>query len=144
MAKTNPLFVDSTILHGDRIGTMIELTRVLAYDNEVVIVEITNQLNEIQRVTMKLSDEGRYQARIWLGHQKSISYRYVIEKDGREFLQSEPKQGRAQYALIDEWIPVLADGLSLPTTMPEVPQASAPMLTQYVGGVASLIDKWGL
>ena len=145
MAKTNPLFVDSTILHGDRIGTQIELTRVLAYDDEVVIVEITNSIHEVQRVTMKLSDDGaRYQARVWLGHQKSISYRYVIEKDGREFLQSESKQGRAQYALLDEWIPILADGLSLPATMPEIPQASSQMLGQYVGGVASLIDKWGL
>jgi hypothetical protein len=144
MAKANPLFIDSTILTGDRIGTQVELNKVLAYDDETVLVEITNQLGEVQRVVMKMNEEHRFQARVWLGHQKSITYRFVIEKANREFLQSATRQGRAQYAIVDDWVPVLADGIALPPSAPEIPQASAPMLGQYVSGVASLIDKWGL
>jgi hypothetical protein len=146
MAKSNPLFIDSTILHGDRIGTQVELNKILVYDDEVVIVEVTNQIREVQRTTMKPCsfEEMRFQARVWLGHQKNISYRFVIEKDGREILQSATRTGRAQYAIIDDWIPVLADGPAFPASPPEIPQASGPMLGEYVSGVASLIDKWGL
>jgi len=147
MAKSNPLFVDSTILHGDRIGTQIELGKILPYDDEMVVVQITNQLGEIQRVVMKLNDEHRYHARVWLGHQKSITYRFVIEKDGKEFLQSSTRQGRAQYAIIDDWVPVLPDGhvqFPIEKSSLEIPQASGAVLGEYVSSVANLIDKWGL
>ena len=146
MAKSNPLFIDSTLLHGDRIGTQIELNKILAYDDEVVLVEITNQLGEAQRTVLKLNEDNRFQARVWLGHQKSISYRFVIEKDGREFLQSATRQGRAQYAIIDDWVPVLADAPASMTRekVMEIPSAAGAQLGQYVSGVASLLDKWGL
>jgi hypothetical protein len=147
MAKSNPLFVDSTILHGDRIGTHIELSKVLAYDDEMVIVLITNQIGETQRVVMKINDKFRYHARVWLGHQKSITYRFIIEKDGREFLQTATRQARAQYAIVDDWVPVLPEGnlrFQGEKSTTEVPQTSGPMFGEYVSGVASLIDKWGL
>jgi hypothetical protein len=147
MAKRNPLFIDSTILHGDRIGTQVELHKIALYEDECVYVVITNQNDEVQRVLMKLNDENRYQARVWLGHQKSITYRFVIEKNGKEYLQSILRPARAQYAIIDEWVPVLAepdarfdnsDKGFVPT------QTEGPMLGAYVSSMASLLDKWGL
>jgi len=146
-AKRNPLFVDSTILHGDRIGTQVELHKIALYEGESVYVVITNQHDEVQRVLMKLNDELRYQARVWLGHQKSITYRFVIEKDGKEFLQSTLRPARAMYAIIDEWVPVLPekDARFENSDKGFVPaQTDGPMLGAYVGSMATLLDKWGL
>ncbi len=109
MAKSNnPLFVDSTRLHGDRIGTQIELSNVLIYDDEAVMVVVTNHLGEVDQVPMKLLEETMtYQARVWLGHQKTVAIQFVIEKNGKPILQSATMQTRAQYVISEDWVPVL-------------------------------------
>jgi hypothetical protein len=147
MAKTNPLFVDSTLLHGDRIGTQVELGKILPYDDEMVVAMITNQLGETQRIVMKRNEQNNYQARVWLGHQKSVTYYFVIEREGAIVLQTAPKAARAQYAIIDEWVPVLADhdARFMPSEKTVVlPPNSGKLLGDYVGSMATLIDKWGL
>jgi hypothetical protein len=109
MAKSNPLFVDSTRLHGDRIGTQIELTQILLYEDEVAFVVVTNHLGEVDQVPMRLTEELTYQARVWLGHQKAITFKFVIEKAGKPVLQSLTHQARAQYVLSEIWVPVLIE-----------------------------------
>lgn len=145
MAKSNPLFVDSTLLHGDRIGTQIELGKILLYDDESVVLILTNHLNESRHVPMKLGEEGNYQTRVFLSHQKTITFRFVVEKEGRVLLQSAIYHARAQYAILEEWKPVFEEptvALNPPTT----PKAkhSVPTVAEYTRGVASLIEKWGL
>ena len=141
MAKNNPLFIDSTRLHGDRIGTQIELTGILIYDDETVLVVVTNHLGEVDRVSMKLSEELTFQARVWLGHQKTINFRFVIEKAGKIILQSVTHHARAQYVISENWIPVLVEEASQPAVEANI---SLPIPAGYTSTVASLIEKWGL
>jgi hypothetical protein len=145
MAKSNPLFVDSTLLHGDRIGTQIELTRAMVYEDENVVVVVTNHLGEAQHVPMKLSEEKTFVARVFLSHQKSITFRFVIEKEGKPLFHSATHQTRAQYAIIQEWEPYFDE--PLPESLPRkvaAPPPPKPLTPEYTRGVASLIEKWGL
>ena len=165
MAKSNPLFVDSTKLQGDAIGSQFELKKVLIYDDENLAVIITNHLGNSQRVFMKMNENGDFEARALLNHQKTITYQFVIERAGRRILQSAPKQIRAQYAIIDEWEPlrsrgrVLAGNMNpdeIPTMSPATavaavtpvatatPATGADWPAESARNVKSLIEKWGL
>ena len=143
MAKNNPLFVDSTRLHGDRIGSQIELKDILIYEDEIILVVVTNHLGEVDRVPMKMTDDFNFQARVWLGHQKTIHFKFVIEKNGRPILQSAHHQARAQYLITESWIPVLVEEGAPEETQP-TPQSNNPIPAGYTSTVASLIEKWGL
>lgn len=147
MAKANPLFVDSTKLPGDSIGTQFELSRVLLYDEESLLVLITNQLGEVTSMPMTLNEEDVYQTRVWLRHQKSFTYQFVIEKGGQRVLQSVPKQARAQYAILERWEPVLAEPGAVVHLEPEpvdrAPEAASPTrIPEHARSVASLIEKF--
>lgn len=137
--KTNPLFVDSTKMTGDSIGTQIELSRIALYEGEVLKVIVTDHMSEVTSMEMNLNEELNYQARVWMRHQKSFTYQFVIEKDQRRILQSAPKQVRAKYAILDQWTPVLAEE-NIPPVETEAP-VSANIHTQ-VRSVASLIEKF--
>jgi hypothetical protein len=147
MAKRNPLFVDSTVLHGDRIGTQIELKNIFLYDNETVFVVVTLKEGETQRVPMKVLNDTTYQARVWMGHQKTVSLRFVIEKKGREVLQSATYQSRAKYAIIENWEPAwgeMADQVKTIDSNYSMPLPDVPLPADYASTVASLIEKWDL
>ena len=149
MAKSNPLFVDSTLLHGDRIGTQFELSRILIYDEESVIVTITNHLGEVHHVVMKSTDDGAYQAKVWLSHQKMITYRFSVERGGRSLFESREYKARAQYALLEDWQPidepaVLTENPSPAPALPVAVRDTPPPALNYTRSVASLIEKWGL
>lgn len=159
MAKSNPLFVDSTKLQGDAIGSQFELTKVLIYDDEALAVIVTNHLGSSQRVLMKFNENvGHYEARALLNHQKSITYQFVIERSGRRILQSAPKQTRAQYAILEEWEPLRSRGMVLaghvdPADLPDakpagaassVPAPESNWPAESARNVKSLIEKWGL
>ncbi len=142
MAKSNPLFVDSTKLSGDSIGTQIELGQIGLYEGEELYVLITNHLGEVRHVTMNLNSELTYQTRVWLNHQKTFAYQFVIQKDGKRILQSVEKKARAQYAIVDRWEPVLAE----PNPIEVEPQQAVETNTNipdHVKSVASLIEKFG-
>lgn len=150
MAKNNPLFVDSTLLHGDRIGTQIELNQVMVYEGESVSVLIINHLGESRQVPLKANDEGGFQARVFLSHQKVITYRFLLERDGKVFLQSTAKQLRVQYAIIEDWSPaqsgeeVPSAVLSEPKPVAKRPLLEKPFKSEYTKDVVALIEKWGL
>jgi hypothetical protein len=149
MAKSNPLFVDSTKFHGDRIGTQIELNNVMVYDDEILVVKIIDHSDEEHRVPMQMLNECVYVARVWLSHQKTISYWFEIEKDGQTLLASSRHQARAQYAIIEDWQPQLPNQQAETEAMP-VDGANAlgigesPWAADYASTVESLIEKWGL
>lgn len=144
MAKANPLFIDSTKMVGDSIGTQFEVSRVALYDDEALFVLITNDVGAVTRQKMNLNDELNYQARVWLGHQKSFTYQFALEKNEQRILQSAPKKARVKYAILEKWEPVLADEHADQGAPPEVSvdqmQANIPEMTK---SVASLIDKFG-
>lgn len=142
MAKANPLFIDSTKMTGDSIGTQFELSRVALYEDEELFVLITNSLGEVTQMPLKINADLNYQTKAWLRHQKSFSYQYVIEKKGTRFLQSVSKQARAQYAIIDIWEPVLAEPGALPARQAE-PAISPGNIPDHVKSVASLMEKFG-
>lgn len=165
MAKSNPLFVDSTKLQGDSIGSQFELKKVLIYEDESLAVIITNHQGNSQRVLMKINEAGDFEARALLNHQKTITYQFVIERAGKRILQSAPKQIRAQYAIIEEWEPLRSRGRVLagnvdiediPLTSPTMAAAASvlPQPSPQSSGtdwpaesarnVKSLIEKWGL
>lgn len=144
MAKANPLFIDSTKMHGDSIGTQVELSRVVLYEGEDLFVLITNHLGEVREVRMSINEDLSYQTRVWLNHQKTFSYRFVINQGEKHFLQSVEKKARAQYAIVDRWEPVLAEARAV-STGEEFESATAlgPSIPDHVKSVASLIDKFG-
>lgn len=146
--KNNPLFVDSTKFHGDLIATQVELRNVLIYDDEALFAIVTNHKGESKRLAMRPLDERGYEARIHLHHQTVVTYRFVIEKEGRAFMFSRAEKARAQYAIIADWEPSDED----PTTLDLSAGASqAPASTpspnawprEQAVGIRSLIDKWG-
>lgn len=149
MTKTNPLFVDSTKLHGDAIGTHVELRNVMVYDDEDLVLLVTNHQGVAIRVPMKASEGRSFEARIHLNHQRAITYQFVIEKAGRTVLESTVYKGRAQYALIEEWQPIGVEGQAgLPVSAPPTPAAAVASEKgwpgEYAKSVKGLIEKWGL
>lgn len=143
MTKSNPLFVDSTKFHGDSIGTQVELKDVVVFDGEELLIVITNHNGVALRVAMKPQNERTYEARVHLNHQKSITYQFVIEKNGEVLLSSSPRRSRAQYAIIEDWRPQLDDSQIRPLEEPVVEEEMS-WPKEYAGSVKSLIDKWGL
>lgn len=147
MAKNNPLFVDSTLLHGDRIGTQIELNGILIYEDESVTVMVTNHLDESYHVPMKMAEDGTFQARLWLSHQKMVMYRFVVERNGKPIYQSAAGETRAQYAIVEQWQPIFNEPITLlpPTKVMPGPQSSIdrPLFVESARNVTSLIEKWG-
>lgn len=146
-SKRNPLFVDSTVLHGDQIGTQIELKNIFIYEDETVFVVVTHKEGEVQRVPMKILNETTYQARVWMGHQKTVSLRFVVEKSGREILQSATYQSRAKYAIIERWEPAwgeMVHQIRQTDVLVNMPLPDVPLPADYASTVASLIEKWDL
>jgi hypothetical protein len=146
--KNNPLFVDSTKFHGDLIATQIELRKIMLYDDETVFVVITNHQGDSKRIQMKQTEEG-YEAKVHLNHQTLVTYRFVIEKGGKNFMYSESFKGRARYAIIEEWKPTE----EIPAEIPAEPVTGAALNTaghlnstwprEQAMGIRNLIDKWG-
>lgn len=144
MAKANPLFIDSTKMVGDSIGTQFEVSRIALYEDEALLVLITNHLGTVTRMPMVLNDELNYQTRVWLAHQKTFTYQFVIEKNGQRFLQSAPQKNRAKYAILERWEPVLAEqdadpGVPCELSLSQM-QTNIPELSKSLAG---LIDKFG-
>ena len=117
MSKSNPLFVDSTKFHGDLIATSIELRGVMIYDDEAIFVSITNHQGDTKRLPMKQLSDSTYEAKIHLNHQTLVTYRFVIEKSGKNFLYSASYKGRTRYAIIEQWQPTE----EMPEEMPNEP-----------------------
>lgn len=143
MAKANPLFIDSTKMTGDSIGTQFELSGVAIYEDEELFVLITNSLGEVTQMPLHINGDFNYQTKAWLRHQKSFTYQYVIDKGGQRFLQSVAKQARAQYAILDSWEPVLAEPGALPAREAETAAPSPANIPEHVKSVASLMEKFG-
>ena len=144
MAKANPLFIDSTKMVGDSIGTQFEVSKIALYEDEALFVLITNHLGTVTRMPMVLNEELNYQTKVWLAHQKTFSYQFVIEKNGERILQSALQKNRAKYAILEKWVPVLAEahadpGVPCELSVPEM-QSNIPELSK---SLASLIDKFG-
>lgn len=145
MTKNNPLFVDSTKFHGDRIGTLIELSHVLIYDGESVVALVTNHQGELSRVPMTVNRDGNFEAKVWLSHQKSITCQFLIEKDGQEIFHSAARSTRAQYAVIERWQPVLDENpLPPPAETAPTPHPDVQRTAQWASHAESLIQKWDL
>lgn len=144
MAKANPLFIDSTKMVGDSIGTQFEVSKIALYEGEGLFVLITNHLGTVTRMPMVLNEELNYQTKVWLAHQKQFSYQFVIEKDGQRVLQSAPQKNRAKYAILEKWEPVLAEEQADPGEPCELSisemQTNIPELSKSLAG---LIDKFG-
>ena len=155
MTKSNPLFVDSTKFRGDPIGTQIELRKAMVYDDEQLFVLVTNNQGMTTRTPMKVLDYRSYEARVHLNHQTHVSYQFVIERDGKLQFQSMQYTGRAQYAIVEDWEPVLGEVVDTMTEKPinTLEPKIAPTKGQPQGAewaressmnVRALMDKWGL
>lgn len=142
MTKTNPLFVDSTKLHGDAIGTHVELRNILVYDDEEVFLVITTHQGVSLRIEMKAGEGRCFEGRVHLNHQKSITYYFVIEKRGKTVLQSNVRKTRAQYAIIEDWQPLGTTTATIDTQTANATET--PWSGEYARSMKSLIDKFGL
>jgi hypothetical protein len=152
MAKSNPLFVDSTKFQGDLIVTHIELKDVLIYEEEMLSVIVTNHQGITRTMEMSVVEGRSFEARIHLNHQTAFTYQFVIEKGGARVYQSLIFEGRASYSVMQKWNPVLEDPAK------DLPQAVEPEMAnpedeevdpslawarESSKEVKSLIDKWG-
>lgn len=149
MTKSNPLFVDSTKLHGDRIGAQIELTGVLVYDTDRVSVNISDHLGQQHRLEMKVHDDGAPIARVWLQHQKPIAISFSIDREGQSTLHTGVHQLKAQYVISLPWQPILGEFeaekvAEAPAVKPSFGLPDTPWAGDYAQTVEALIEKWNL
>ena len=135
MTKMNPLFVDSTKFQGDLIATQFELKNLVVYDTEALYVVVTNEKGIAMRMQMKPMEKDGYEARVHLNLQTPITYQFIIESEGKRILQSVPEKTRVQYAIVEDWRPVLADPTQIfemeslqdaPVRVAEPPAATLP------------------
>lgn len=142
MEKYNPLFVDSTKFRGDLIRSNFELKNVMVYDDEELFVVITDRNGTRESKLKWLENSTSFEANIHLPHQALISYQFVIRKGEQKVYQSVVFEGQAQYAMTQDWMPVLEDPAPLPATAdPAGNDEWSPR--KSVVAVHSLIEKWG-
>lgn len=169
MAKSNPLFVDSTLLRGDTIGTQIELGDVLLFDGEALYLVLLNENSEEICLPMAATGDTSYEAFVRLVHQRPVRFYFGIAKEGELLYRTHDYERIAMYALIETWNPIevyqpllkpaapVADepvAIENPagTVKEEVPLAnldnsharSAPVLmAEELGNITHLLNKWG-
>ncbi len=155
MTKSNPLFVDSTKTRGDLIASQIELRNCMVFDDEQLIVIVTNNQGMTTRTPMRVLDYRSYEARVHLCHQTHFTYQFVVEKDSKVIWLSPQYTGRAQYVTVEIWEPILdksaaaaAEALihkpinSLDHQQEE--DNGATWARESSKNVRALMDKWGL
>lgn len=104
MTKGNPLFVDSTKLQSDTIGTQIELQNIFLREGEEVFVKITNNKGQVHRAKLKyLAEDFLCHGQVWLNHQQKMMAQFYIEKDGQILYNSDIFSSRATYMLQFDW-----------------------------------------
>lgn len=106
MAKSNPLFVDSTLLRGDTIGTQIELSDVLLLDGEAIYLVLLNENDEEICLPMTATSETSYEAFVRLVHQRPVRFYFGIAKEGELLYRTHDYERIAMYALIESWNPI--------------------------------------
>lgn len=153
MTKSNPLFVDSTKVRGDVIGTQIELRKVMIYDDEQLYVLVTNNQGMTTRTQMKVLDYRSYEARVHLSHQTHVTFQFLIEKDSKILWLSAQHTGRAQYAIVEEWDPLTDEtAIAAAQSLINKPLNSLDHKSEDPNAwaressmnVRALMDKWGL
>jgi len=153
MSKTNPLFVDSTKMRGDRIGTQVEVQNIILHDGEKLFITVLGQQGQPMNTELEPMDETSYGGRVLLKHLEGISYQFVIEAGEARLFHSTIKQARAEHALVDKWEPVMEEVVSLMDLKREEiaasPAASAPSSDRkWISDAArtgqSLLEKWDL
>jgi hypothetical protein len=102
MAKSNPLFVDSTLLRGDSIGTQIELHNVLLFDGEAIYLVLLTENDEEICMPLTPTSETAFEVFVRLIHQRPVKFYFGIAKDGELLYRSEDYALIALYALIEE------------------------------------------
>lgn len=105
MAKHNPLFVDSTLLRGDSIGTQIELSDVVVLEGEAIYLVLLNEDNEETCMALNQIGDTSYDVFVRLVHQRPVTFYFGIAKDGELLFRSQDYQRIASYALLETWIP---------------------------------------
>lgn len=153
MAKTNPLFVDSTKMRGDRIGTQVELQNIILHDGEKLFITVLGQQGQPMNTELEPTDDKSYGGRVLLKHLESISYQFIIESNEARIFQSVIKQARAEHALVDKWEPVMEEVVSL-SDMKREELSASPAATpassdrKWISDAArtgqSLLEKWDL
>jgi hypothetical protein len=154
MTKSNPLFVDSTKVRGDLIGTQIELRKCQIFDDEQLYVLVTSTQGMTTRMQMKVLDYRSYEARVHLSHQAHVTFQFVIEKDGKILWLSAQHSARAQYAIVEEWEPLTDEvAIAAAQSLIDKPLNSLDHRSDSDGvawaressmNVRALMDKWGL
>lgn len=166
MAKSNPLFVDSTLLRGDTIGTQIELSDVLLFDGEALYLVLLNENDEEVCLPMSPAGETSYDAFVRLVHQRPVRFYFGIAKDGELLYRSRDFERIALYALIETWDPIPAYQPK-PEPAPEAPppadtsagtlkeavplanienahaRAAPVFMEEELGNISQLLNKWG-
>ncbi|MBX3018562.1 MAG: hypothetical protein KF767_11775 [Bdellovibrionaceae bacterium] len=106
MAKSNPLFIDSTLLRGDMIGTQIEIGDVLLFDGEALYLVLLNENSEEICLPMSPTGDTSYEAFVRLVHQRPVRFYFGIAKEGELLYRTHDYERIAMYALIEVWDPI--------------------------------------
>jgi hypothetical protein len=144
MMKTNPLFVDSTRIHGDRIGTQVELTNIILFDDERISITVMGQRGEPIHTQLEPIDEKTFGARVWLRHLEKISYQFVIENGDRRVFHSAIIQGHAEHMIVEEWTPSIEEVPALIEMKREEQTIPRTWVAEAAKTAESLIEKFDL
>lgn len=112
MAKMNPLFVDSTRLQGDVIGTHVELSNIILFDDENLYLVLIQEDGQEVYYSMQAEESNTsdlptvYQAHLQLKHQSEMKAYFGIEKNGELLLRSNCEDKTAVYLWTETWTPI--------------------------------------
>lgn len=156
MAKSNPLFVDSTLLRGDSIGTQIELHDVLLFDGEAIYLLLLTENDEEICMPLTPTTETSYEVFVRLVHQRPVKFYFGIAKDGELLYRTENYERIAMYALIESWNPILVYQPNLKNiapveqkppdvlVAPELPKATLPEEATSAGTLKESVPLAGM
>jgi hypothetical protein len=144
MTKSNPLFVDSTRIHGDRIPTQVELDKVILFDGERISITVTGYRGDPVHTQLEPIGENTYGARIWLKHLEKINYQFVVENEERRVFHTPIKQARAEHAIIENWEPTMEETPALIDLKQEEQPVARTWVSEAASKAESLIEKWDL
>jgi hypothetical protein len=142
--KTNPLFVDSTRIHGDRIGTQIELTNIMLFDDERVSITVMSQRGEPVTTQLEPIDETSFGVRIWLRHLEKVSYQFVIENGDRRVFHTAIKKGQAEHMIVEAWEPSIDEVAALSEMKRDEQTIPRTWVTEAARTAENLIEKFDL
>ena len=143
--KHNPLFVDSTKVHGDSVPTIFELYRIFLYEGEKVYLYVEESNGNFHREVLKFNEKNQcWSTYLYLAHQTRVRFQYIIKNNDEVVFKSQQYSDLAKYNLETQWSPCLDVELLEPKKDTFKPKRKEFVANGYSSShLEKIIKKWG-